>query len=62
MAKAYKCDICNRFYAHTNVQLYSIVDKGGSFAKELDICDDCYLKLVRLINKEEEQMKNAGTN
>lgn len=57
MAKAYKCDICNRFYQHNNDQLYSIIDHHGTYPNELDICDDCYLKLIRFINKEEERMK-----
>lgn len=61
MAKAYKCDICNRFYTHTKDQLYNIINIGGTYPDKLDICDDCYLKLIRLINKEEEE-QNARTN
>jgi len=58
MAKAFQCDICNCFYTHTNHQSFYIT----STEKRLDICDDCYLKLIRFINKEEEEQKNAGTN
>lgn len=57
MAKAYRCDICNRFYMHTNNQIFSVIGPE----RRLDICNDCYVKLVKLINEEEEQ-KNAGTN
>lgn len=57
MAKAYRCDICNRFYTHTNPQIFSVIRPE----RRLDICNDCYLKLVRLINEEEEE-QNAGTN
>ena len=42
MAKAFQCDICNRFYTHTNHQSFYII----STEKRLDICDDCYLENV----------------
>lgn len=58
MAKAFQCDICNRFYTYTNHQIYKICDdEHYSIPHRLDICDDCYLKLLRFINREEEAGK-----
>ena len=58
MAKAYRCDICGKFYEKTEETVNQRIKLTLTVARctdvKIDICDGCYKYLVKYIGMEEK--------
>ena len=61
MADAKQCDRCKKFYAKTGVRYdYAIRRIGCLHDMDLDLCDDCYLGLLKFIGIEKKEKKDGN--
>lgn len=60
MAKALKCDRCGAFYDYIKcLRKYQIHDMDeNNFNKTIDLCPDCYAKLLRFLDLLDNPDKN----
>ena len=56
MSKAFKCDICGKFYKENNeFHRYHIIDAISE--TNLDLCDSCGNKIVNIIENKNDTQK-----
>lgn len=58
MATVFKCDRCDKVFDWHNPQKY-IISENKNFLfrdeRQLDLCDDCYNKLIDFLNIDKEK-------